>query len=69
MASTSDVLDHHLKCFGERDVDGTLSDYSEALLFIPTGPLKGPGDQTLFPGPGFGVCKAGLLVRDAAATR
>ncbi len=40
--STSDVLDHHLKCFGENDVDGILADYSaDAVLFSPTGPLKG----------------------------
>jgi ketosteroid isomerase-like protein len=43
MASTSDVLDRHLKCFREKDVDGTLADYSsDAVLFLPTGPLKGP---------------------------
>lgn len=41
--STSDVLDHHLKCFGENDVDGILADYSsEAVLFTHTGPLQGP---------------------------
>ena len=44
MASTSDVLDHHLKCFGENDLDGILADYSsDAVLFMPTGPLKGLG--------------------------
>jgi ketosteroid isomerase-like protein len=43
MLSTSDVLDHHLKCFGEYDVEGTLSDYTpDAVLFVPGGPLKGP---------------------------
>jgi ketosteroid isomerase-like protein len=43
MTSTRDVLDHHLKCFGESDVDGILADYSsDAVLFMPTGPLKGP---------------------------
>ena len=43
MVSTSDVLDHHLKCFAEYDLDGVLADYSsDALLFAPTGPLKGP---------------------------
>jgi len=40
--STQDVLDHHLKCFGEGDLEGILSDYaSEAVLFTPTGPLRG----------------------------
>ena len=34
---TSDVLDHHLKCFGENDIDGILADYStDAVLFIST---------------------------------
>jgi hypothetical protein len=43
MVSTSDVLDHHLKSFAEYDLDGVLVDYSsDALLFVPTGPLKGP---------------------------
>ncbi len=44
MMSTSDVLDRHLKCFGENDIDGILADYSsDAVLFTPSGPLKGPG--------------------------
>jgi len=43
MLSTSDVLDRHLKSFAEHDVDGVVSDYSpDAILFAPTGPLKGP---------------------------
>jgi len=43
MLSTSDVLDRHLKAFAEYDIDGVLSDYSpDAILFAPTGPLKGP---------------------------
>jgi ketosteroid isomerase-like protein len=42
MASTKDVLDHHLKCFGEGDLKGILSDYApDAVLFTPNGPLKG----------------------------
>jgi ketosteroid isomerase-like protein len=41
--STSDILDHHLQAFAERDLDGVLFDYSpEAVLFVPEGPLKGP---------------------------
>jgi ketosteroid isomerase-like protein len=41
--STSDVLDRHLKAFSECNVDGLLADYaSEAVLFTPTGLLKGP---------------------------
>jgi ketosteroid isomerase-like protein len=42
MASTKDVLEHHIKCFGEGDLKGILSDYaSDAVLFTPDGPLKG----------------------------
>ena len=42
MASTKDVLDHHLKCFGEGNLEGILADYApDAVLFMPTGPLKG----------------------------
>jgi ketosteroid isomerase-like protein len=42
MASTKDVLDHHIKCFGEGDLTGILSDYaSDVVLFTPDGPLKG----------------------------
>jgi ketosteroid isomerase-like protein len=42
MLSTSDVLDRHLKSFTEHDVEGVLADYSsDAVLFVPTGPLKG----------------------------
>ncbi len=43
MPTTSDVLDQHLKSFGENDLDGVLADYSsDAVLFIPGRPLKGP---------------------------
>jgi ketosteroid isomerase-like protein len=43
MLSTSDVLDRHLKSFAEYDLDGVLADYSsDAVLFVPAGPLKGP---------------------------
>jgi ketosteroid isomerase-like protein len=43
MVSTKDVLDHHIKCFGEGDLAGILSDYApDAVLFTPDGPLKGP---------------------------
>jgi ketosteroid isomerase-like protein len=42
MASTKDVLDHHLKCFGEGNLEGILSDYAPgAVLFTPDGPLRG----------------------------
>ena len=42
MASTKEVLDHHLKCFGEGDLEGILSDYAPgAVLFTADGPLRG----------------------------
>jgi ketosteroid isomerase-like protein len=42
MASTKDVLDRHLKYFGEGDLKGILSDYAPgAVLFTPDGPLRG----------------------------
>jgi ketosteroid isomerase-like protein len=42
MASTKEVLDNHLKCFGEGDLSGILSDYApDAVLFTPGGPLRG----------------------------
>jgi ketosteroid isomerase-like protein len=42
MASTTDVLDHRIKCFGEGDLEGILADYApEAILFTPGGPLMG----------------------------
>jgi ketosteroid isomerase-like protein len=41
MPSTRDVVDHHLKCFFEFDLDSVLSDYAPgAVLFTPDGPLK-----------------------------
>jgi ketosteroid isomerase-like protein len=43
MPTTSDVLDQHLKCFRENDLDGVVADYSsDAVLFLPGKPLKGP---------------------------
>jgi ketosteroid isomerase-like protein len=40
--STRDVIDSHLRSFGERSLDGILSDYApDAVLFTPQGPLRG----------------------------
>lgn len=42
MRSTSAVIKNHLKCFGDRNLDGILSDYaSDAVLFTPEGTLRG----------------------------
>ncbi|HET6208530.1 MAG TPA: nuclear transport factor 2 family protein [Terracidiphilus sp.] len=41
MPTTNDVLDQHLKSFGENDLEGVLADYAaDAVLFVPGGPLK-----------------------------
>ena len=43
MTSTTDVLNHHLKAFGERDLQGVLSDYAPGVVFFtPQGKLHGP---------------------------
>jgi ketosteroid isomerase-like protein len=43
MATTSEIVNQHLRSFAEKDVDGVLADYaSNAVLFIPGGPLRGP---------------------------
>jgi ketosteroid isomerase-like protein len=42
MSTTRETLDHHLKCFGEGNLAGILSDYvPTAVLLMPDGPLKG----------------------------
>ena len=42
MASTKDVVDNHLKCFGAGDLEGILADYAPgAVLFTQDGPLRG----------------------------
>ena len=42
LRSTKEVIENHLACFGERNLDGILSDYAPgAVLFTPQGPLRG----------------------------
>ena len=43
MASTTEeVLQRHVKCFFEGNLEGIVSDYSaDAVFFTPNGPLKG----------------------------
>lgn len=42
MNTTGEVLDNHLKCFGEGNLNGILSDFAPtAILFTPDGPLVG----------------------------
>jgi ketosteroid isomerase-like protein len=43
MPTTKDVLDQHLKSFGENDLNALLADYtSDSVLFVPGRPLRGP---------------------------
>ena len=70
MPTTGDVLDQHLRCFGENDLDGVVADYSsDAVLFVPDRPLKGPAAIKPFPGFSCGVCQAWRVVFDASAIR
>jgi ketosteroid isomerase-like protein len=42
MSTTSDVVQQHMRSFYEKDLEGVLADYaSNAVLFIPGGPLRG----------------------------
>jgi ketosteroid isomerase-like protein len=42
MSTTSEIVNQHLKCFYQKDLDGVVADYaSDAVLFIPSGPLRG----------------------------
>ena len=49
MATTNDIVNQHLKSFGERDLNGLLADYApEAVLFTPGGPLRGTAEFEQF---------------------
>src|SRR6266403_5380589 len=52
MKSTKDIIDHHLKAFAERDINGVLCDYAPtAVFFTPQGLLRGPDSfRLLFQG-------------------
>ena len=42
MTTTTEVVQHHLQCFGDGDLEGILSDYAPgAVLFTPDRTLKG----------------------------
>jgi len=51
-ATTQQVLEHHLKAFGEGDLEGILQDYTEeSVIFTQNGLLRGPGEmRSLFDG-------------------
>jgi ketosteroid isomerase-like protein len=43
MTSTKDTIDHHLKAFAEKDLNGVLSDYApNVIFFTANGELRGP---------------------------
>ena len=43
MSTTNNILDQHLRCFAENNLDGVLADYSsDAVFFIPGETLRGP---------------------------
>ncbi len=45
-ATTQQILDHHLKAFGEGDLEGILEDYTDSsLLYTPDGILSGPSEM------------------------
>ena len=49
MATTKDILDHHLKCFGQGDLNGILSDFApSAVLFTPNGVLRNTAIRAFF---------------------
>jgi ketosteroid isomerase-like protein len=41
-ASAKEIVEQHLRCFSEGDIEGILSDYAPgAIFFTPDGPLRG----------------------------
>ena len=41
-ASAKEIVEQHLRCFREGDLNGILSDYApDAVFFTPDGPLRG----------------------------
>jgi len=64
MVSTKDVLDHHLKCFGEGDLEGILSDYARGSrpLYRRLTSARDQRRQALVPGHDSGVWETWLGV-------
>jgi hypothetical protein len=50
MNSAKEVIDNHIRCFHQGDIDGVLDDFSpEAILFTPSGTLRGRSEiKSLF---------------------
>jgi ketosteroid isomerase-like protein len=44
MSTTQEIIDQHLKCFSEHDLDGVLADYAlDVVFFVPGRTLKSRG--------------------------
>ena len=71
MVSTKEALHHHLKCFGEGDLNGILSGYAPgAILFTPDGPLRGTDAmRPLFQAMIADFGKPGAVVQHEAGVR
>ena len=42
MPTTKQIVEQHLKSFGEHDLEGVLADYApDAVLFVPGEPIRG----------------------------
>ena len=67
--TTNDVLQNHLKCFGEGDLEGILSDYAPGcVLFTADGPLRREGrDPIAVHGDACRVRQAGRRLQHEAA--
>jgi ketosteroid isomerase-like protein len=65
MRSTKDVVENHLRCFGERDLNGILSDFAPGVVFFtPQGPLRGvDGIRPLFQAMVAEFAKPGAVFR------
>lgn len=45
MRTTTQVIDNHVQCFNEGNLDGLLADYApDAVLFTPQATLRGRGE-------------------------
>jgi hypothetical protein len=71
MRSTRDVVDNHLKSFGERNLNGILSDYAPgAILFTPQGPIKSAeAFRAFFPSADYGIFKTWIVIHPEAHVR
>ena len=49
MSTTREIVEQHLKSFGEQDLEGVLADYApDAVLFVPGEPIRGRDAMAAF---------------------